>query len=123
MRSHHYTFVKGGGTAEIWIDGIKLIDQIGAFPLATDFTELYLGSSADGARTIHGMIDDFAIFSRALTPEQIGELADGASAIDLVTPPTIVVTDISVNPANGQATMTWTSKCKEGRVLLRLLRD
>ncbi|MFT5412587.1 MAG: hypothetical protein ACI9NC_005336, partial [Verrucomicrobiales bacterium] len=80
---HHYTFVKWGDTAEIWVDGAKLIDQVGALRLATDFTELYLGSN-QGNGSVHGMIDDFALFSRALTPEQIGQLAGGASAIDLV---------------------------------------
>ncbi|MDB4404217.1 hypothetical protein N9154_02660 [Akkermansiaceae bacterium] len=106
---HHYTFVKWGGTAEVWIDGVKLIDSAGAGRLANDFTALYLGSN-QGNGSVHGMMDDFAMFSRALTPEQIGELAGGASAIDLVIPPTIVVTDVVVNPENGQASMTWNSR-------------
>ena len=107
---HHYTFVKWGNVAEIWIDGVKLVDSAGAGRLATDFTELYLGSAPNGTQSVLGMMDDFAMFSRALTPEQIGLLAGGASAIDLVTPPTVVVTEISVNPVNGRASMTWTSR-------------
>ena len=107
---HHYAFVKWGGTAEIWIDGTKLLDQTGADRLATDFTELYLGSNAANGNSLHGTMDDFALFSRALTPEQIGLLAEGVSAIDIVTPPKVVVTDITVNPLNGRTSMTWSSR-------------
>jgi len=81
-----------------------------AAPLPFDITELTLGSGTGGAESIQGIMDDYALFSRALTPEQIALLAEGTSAIDLVTPPKVVITDISVNPDNGQATMTWSSR-------------
>ena len=51
-----------------------------------------------------------SLFSRALTPEQIGLLAEGVSAIDIVTPPKVVVTEITVNPLNGRTSMTWSSR-------------
>lgn len=108
---HHYTFVKRGDTTEIWIDGDLLIDQIGANPLATDFTELFIGSNAGGgtANSLQGVMDDFALFSRALTEEQIDLLAAGGSAFDLVASPEIKVTDVSVDRDNNTVTLTWDS--------------
>jgi len=105
---HYYTFVKMGDLAEIWVDGTRILDQTGAGRLATDFTELFLGSAPSGVNSLHGVIDDFALFSRALTPEQIAQLAGGASASDLLTGP--VFTEISRDPGNGHTTLTWTSK-------------
>lgn len=107
---HHYTFVKWGEMTEIWIDGVKLIEQAGAGRLATDFTELLLGSNTTGGNSLQGVMDDFALFSRALTPEQIERLAGGASALDLLAPPVITITDISVNPVDGLTTLTWESR-------------
>ena len=107
---HHFAFVKNGDVKEIWLNGELVVSQPGAAPLPFDITELTLGSSTGGAESIQGIMDDYALFSRALTPEQIALLAEGTSAIDLVTPPKVVITDISVNPDNGQATMTWSSR-------------
>jgi hypothetical protein len=107
---HHFAFVKNGDVKEIWLNGELVVSQPGAAPLPFDITELTLGSGTGGVESIQGIMDDYALFSRALTPEQIALLAEGTSAIDLVTPPKVVITDISVNPDNGQATMTWSSR-------------
>jgi hypothetical protein len=107
---HHYTFVKRGDTAQIWIDGTLLIEQAGADPLATDFTQLLLGSNTTGGNSLQGVMDDFAVFSRALTEEQIALLAGGASALDLITPPEIKVTSVVVDPVDGEVTLTWDSR-------------
>ncbi|MDA7917929.1 SLC13 family permease [bacterium] len=81
---HHFAFVKNGDVKEIWLNGELVVSQPGAAPLPFDITELTLGSSTGGAESIQGIMDDYALFSRALTPEQIALLAEGTSAIDLV---------------------------------------
>jgi hypothetical protein len=107
---HHFAFVKNGDVKEIWLNGELVISQPDAVPLPFDITELFLGSGSGGAESIQGILDDFALFSRALTPEQITDLAGGASAFDLIGPQEVVVTDVSVDSLTGQATMTWLSK-------------
>lgn len=107
---HHFAFVKNGDVKEIWLNGELVISQPDAVPLPFDITELFLGSGSGGAESIQGILDDFALFSRAFTPEQITDLAGGASAFDLIGPQEVVVTDVSVDSLTGQATMTWLSK-------------
>ncbi len=76
---HHFAFVKrNDGTKEIWIDGILFHLGYGD-PLMTDFNRMYIGAESPTANTIHGIVDDLAIFDSALTEAQITQLANGAS--------------------------------------------
>ncbi len=80
---HHWAFVKNGlATKQIWVDGQVLVEgDLGATPLPTDFSKLWLGSAGGGQGgtllNMHGLIDDFAIFGTALTTNQIQQLAAG----------------------------------------------
>ena len=81
----HLTYVKNGPDKEIWIDGVRVLNNTGANPLPTDMLELHLGRDhSNNGNQFRGLIDDFAIFASALTPEQISLLAGGASPQALV---------------------------------------
>ncbi len=80
---HHFVFVKNGGTKQIFVDGELFHSGTGAAPLPTDFTRFTVGAAGDGASSINGIIDDFALFASALTPEEIQLLAGGTSPDDL----------------------------------------
>lgn len=78
---HHFVFSKKGGSKEIWIDGVFFLGQAdGATALPTDFTKLMIGSDNAGNGLFHAIIDDFAVFSTQLSPDDISKLAGGAKA-------------------------------------------
>ncbi len=76
---HHFAFVKNGGVKEIWIDGALFLP--GADPpanaLPEDFSALWIGSAIDGFESMHGLLDDFALFASALDAEAMQQLAAG----------------------------------------------
>ena len=82
----HFVFQKNGPDKQVWKDGALLLEGGGQLPLPTDIGQMWIGSDK-GANSVHGYIDEFAIFDRALTEEQITALAAGTPAIDLVVPP------------------------------------
>ena len=79
---HHYAFVKDKGTKQIWIDGSKVKESVGADPLPTDFAIAYIGSNgnSDGLKSPDATIDDFIIFKGAVTEAEIKALASGGGA-------------------------------------------
>ena len=79
---HLYSFVKRGGTKEIWIDGNLLKTQDGYKVHSVLNTQLVLGGGPWG--TVDATIDDFVIWRGALSPDQIKKLASGAKPSDLV---------------------------------------
>lgn len=104
---HHYLFVKDGATKEIYIDGELSLSGDG-LGLATTITSLNLGAESSGLRSLQGMIDDFAIFDRALTAGQITALAAGASPDSLIAPPADPeITNITRD--GNMVTLTWSS--------------
>ena len=82
----HFVFQKNGPDKQVWKDGALLLEGGGQLALPTDIGQMWIGSDK-GANSVHGYIDEFAIFDRALTGEQIAALAAGTPAIDLVVPP------------------------------------
>lgn len=75
---HHFAFVKNGSTKQIWIDGIKFLEGKNTGVLPTDFTQLIIGAAGDGSISLHGAIDEFAVFASALDESQVVTLAKGA---------------------------------------------
>lgn len=75
---YHYVFVKNGPVKQIWINGVKVLEGAGAAPLPVDFSGLFVGSLYSGS-SIDGLIDDFAVYAGALSPEEIGKLSSGQS--------------------------------------------
>jgi len=80
---HLYTFVKKGGTKEMWIDGNMFKTQDGYSKAPVDNTQIFIGSASD-KNSPDAVIDDFVIWQGALSADQIKKLASGAKPSDLV---------------------------------------
>ena len=74
---HHFAFAKDGATKTIYIDGVEFLTGENDGVLPDDFTELWIGSSLDGAESMAGLLDDVGIFSEAITQTDIQFLANG----------------------------------------------
>ncbi|MHB8524169.1 MAG: PA domain-containing protein, partial [Limisphaerales bacterium] len=80
---HHLVFIKNLADKQIWIDGQLFLEGNNTSPLPTDFTSLALGNDGQGANFMHGMVDDFAVYSTALSSASIGLLFSGTSPTNL----------------------------------------
>jgi hypothetical protein len=80
---HHFAFLKKGARKEIWIDGKFFAGGWNARPLPNDFLELWLGSGYRDGRSVHGALDEFAVFGNALSQPDIIKLAAGAAPTEL----------------------------------------
>ncbi|MBN8248989.1 MAG: hypothetical protein J0L84_16295 [Verrucomicrobia bacterium] len=76
---HHYVFTKKGSVKEIWIDGQLFLSGSGANPLAADIDTLYIGSESTTGGLFHGLIDDFAVFSKQLVEADAKAIFQGTS--------------------------------------------
>jgi len=77
---HHFAFVKSGTHKEIWVDGSRMASHDGATAPLLPFSQLLIGRGAGGGGTYQGLIDDLAIWDRALSDSEIGQLAAGIAA-------------------------------------------
>jgi len=76
---HHYTTTKSeDGTYETWIDGVKTHSVTGAASLFFPSTQYRIGGSVDSDRYIDGTYDDFAMWSRILSPTEITNIYNNA---------------------------------------------
>ncbi len=78
---NHYVFTKGNGALQIWLNG-ALLTTTASTPGIGLIRSLYLGYAPWG--TYGGKADDFAVWNRALSPVEIGALAQGASPLNLL---------------------------------------
>ncbi len=78
---HHFVFLKNGPDKQIWIDGVLFLDGQSTAPLPTDFNLVAVGSGIPlgVAGSLEGQIDDFAIYTSALSSTQIQQLYAGTS--------------------------------------------
>ena len=109
---HHIVLQVDMGVKQIWVDGTMANEQVGgavAIPTFTD--QLMIGAEPAGTNNgFGGRIDEFAVFSRSLTPEQIADLASGTAANDLLGPSIpFAITAISLDAEN-RATITFNAK-------------
>ncbi|MDB6134096.1 MAG: hypothetical protein JWM59_2339 [Verrucomicrobiales bacterium] len=81
---HHIVFQKNGPLKEIWLDGAVIASSNTASPLPTNFTSLFVGSGDNGNEKMSGLMDDFAIYSEALTEDQIQRLVNGDTPASLL---------------------------------------
>ena len=97
---HTYTFIKEGDTKSIWIDDRLFLEGTNTGLLPNDFSELIVGANGTGAESVIGMLDDFAIFNRALTATEISSIVSGLSPNELgnPVPPTTPVEPIPTDP-------------------------
>jgi Concanavalin A-like lectin/glucanases superfamily len=100
------TFVKNGDTRQIWLDGMKVLEQDRPEVLPTDFTLLSIGSFRQGNFSFQGKLDDFAIFDGALTADQIGRLAAGESALTVAMPEPSLTGNFNLSNAVENADLT-----------------
>lgn len=78
---HHFVFLKNGSDKQIWIDGVLFREGQNSGVLPTDFNLLAVGSGIPQgiAGSLRGQIDDFAVYTTALTSNQVIALATGTA--------------------------------------------
>ena len=107
---HHYAFIKDGDNKSVYIDGVLTVSGLGTAPLKDDFSTLFIGFG-NGAASIDGCMDDFAVFAGALDADQLARLAGGESPDSILgSPVPFQITDFEFNEATAEFTLTWTSK-------------
>jgi hypothetical protein len=74
---HHFVFLYNAGDKQIYIDGQLFLDGSSSSPLALDFTDMFLGRDVADALDMHGVMDDFAAFSTAVSAANIALLYQG----------------------------------------------
>jgi len=93
---HHFTFTKKADQKNIYIDGKLFLNGSSTAPLLGDFTEIGLGTDGvPGGDYMHGIIDDFAVFSNALSASDAAALAGGTSPKDLASSKLIAYWDFN----------------------------
>jgi len=79
---HNFVFVKNATNKFIYIDGSLFLKGTNTAGLPQDFTDLWIGSDGSGVQNnLKGLIDDFAVYSSAVSAADAALLASG-------TPPT-----------------------------------
>ena len=106
---HYWAVVKDGGDKSIWVDGVKVAENEGAAPLNTDISSLFIGSAINGSQFLDGQLDDFAVFARVLSGEEINQLAAGTLPNELPepAPPAAVDLIVQISSNAGEVTITW----------------
>lgn len=76
----HIVLVYAGGYQTGYIDGVQRNDtSVGALTVGTTGTTMTIGAGVAGYRDFVGSVDDFRVYNRALTGNEVGELYnDGA---------------------------------------------
>ncbi len=102
---YHVVSIRDGMENQLWIDGVKAAQTSAGMPVAL-LGPFYIGTKDSlGRNHWMGMIDELYVYDRALTPEEVAELANPAEApgaIDLpgasftVTASTDVVLDTTL---------------------------
>lgn len=81
----HVVVTKNGDTKRVYVNGVEEANAVNTAVLPTDFTEFIIGNnSSTFTAALNGTLDDFAVFSRELTPEEVTDLTNGASPVTLV---------------------------------------
>ncbi len=117
---HHWVFTKKGADKNIYIDGKLFLNGQSTNPLKTDSRAFYMGSGAGGAEVSHAIIDDFAVFNKALTEADALAISKGTSPSalpaakgliafwDYNTAPVVITTPTIGIGADGKITYTGT---------------
>ncbi len=114
---HHFVFQKNGADKAVYKDGVLLFGGGGQAALPTDITSLYIGADWSGY-SMHGVMDEFAVFNGPLDQDQINRLANGDSPLDLIIPPVdleiLAVEYTAGGGANGENTLSITFASNPG---------
>ncbi|HRI13001.1 MAG TPA: CotH kinase family protein [Verrucomicrobiota bacterium] len=92
-RWNHYVFLKRGPEKEIWQNGALFLRGEGSYPLA-NLRSLTIGAAVDGNFGYIGLLDDFAVWDRALTGDEVQALAAGGSPLALRSLSSFIGTDL-----------------------------
>jgi len=107
------------GETKIYIDGVEV--GLGGAPVITDVIggetpDLFIGANpGEPGREWNGLIDDLALWGRALTADEVTEIFNaGVSLGDLLVPreEAIEITEFSFDPeagTGGEFSITWVS--------------
>lgn len=126
LQWNHIAFVCNGATREIWVNGVLARTESGKVPLKADLSRLILGCESSGALGLKGRLDDFAVYSAALSPAQVQQLAGGTAPDQIAVagnqPPVVpapslaiaenaaaesVVGDVIATDPDGPAPLSW----------------
>ena len=87
---HHVALVKNGDIKDIYLDGVPLISDTNVAPISVAFTELFIGNGPPLGEAVDGDMDDFAVYSHALSATDALALATGTGPASL---PGVSLTD------------------------------
>lgn len=77
---HHLVFTKNGSTKRVYIDGDLFLEGDNTNVLPQDFRDMWIGAQVSTANNLRGLIDEFAIYSGALSEADVKKLAGKAAA-------------------------------------------
>ena len=80
---HNFVFVKDTTNKFIYVDGVLFLKGTNTAALPKDFINLYMGSEDSVNNDLKGLIDDFAIYSSAVSAADAALLAGGTAPTDL----------------------------------------
>ena len=103
---HQLVFIKNGNIKEVWVDGALVISGSNTGVMEPNIQDLEIGSS--GGESTEGVIDDFAVYGDALTPEQIQRLASGESPPSIQFPK-LEFSNVIYNSATKAVTLEFSS--------------
>jgi hypothetical protein len=75
---HHVVLVREGAKVRVHLDGQPAPDLEGELPVVIKSDDVFIGGRADNFANWEGKLDEFAIYDRALTAEEIGKLWQNA---------------------------------------------
>src|ERR1017187_6324749 len=79
---HHIVAIKDHTVKQVWIDGFLFLTNAAAQPqaaLLTDMNLLYIGGAIGNNTSINGLLDDFAIYTTALSGLDVTNLFTGTA--------------------------------------------
>jgi hypothetical protein len=115
-----YTFSKKADVKEVYIDGTLFLQGSSLNPISTLINEMIIAAERGGtANRMHAVIDDYAVYSKALTAANITALKSGTRPTALAGAGLIALWDFNavaatpaqitaVSVAGGNITITWT---------------
>ena len=77
---HHYAMSSDGSTVTLYVDGISVDSYSVSSPITENLTEIYVGCRETGSQ-LNGLIDDFAIFDRAVPADEIRAIYESNAPI------------------------------------------
>ena len=81
----HFVFQRDAdGNQQIWVDGEKAAESLGTAEALEAFTKITIGSDGGGANSVAGRLDEFAVWNRMLTAEDIATLSGGAATTEIL---------------------------------------